>query len=223
MPFVFLVALRCERLAVGLEDFVQRLQRHFGNDLAAVVEDFVEQFAGLRAHAEQDDGVLEAAAAFAVRGFAGRRDGVAACRADFAQAAVFFVDAVFALDDEGVVERLVAVQHDLLAGVELEDDVGDALLHVDLQDGKDEVGEVAEGLPGDVAVVETVGVHVVSVGFGVETVEPGWHAWPKVSLPEAGEAFCLAGSGRNPGLFRLRRPRRPTGSRRHGSARRGWP
>lgn len=54
----FCVALRSERLAIGLEDFVQRLQRYFGNDLSGVVEDFVEQFAGLRAHAEQDDDVL---------------------------------------------------------------------------------------------------------------------------------------------------------------------
>lgn len=157
-PFCFWDWLRSERLAVGLEDFVERLQRHFGNDLAVVVEDFVEQLTRLRAHAEQDDDVL-AAAAFAVRRFAGWRDGVAAGRADFAQAAVLFVDAVFALDNEGVVERLVAVQDDLLAGGELEDDVGDALLHVDLQDGKDEVREIAEGLPGDVAVVEAVGAH----------------------------------------------------------------
>jgi hypothetical protein len=154
----FWLALRSEHLAAGLEDFVQRLQRYFGNDLAVVIKDFVEQFPGLRAHAEQDDDVL-AAAAFAVRRFAGRRDSVAAGRADFAQAAVFFVDAVFALDDEGVVERLVAVQDDLLAGGKLEDDVGDALLQVDLQDGKDEVREIAEGLPGDVAVVEAVGGH----------------------------------------------------------------
>lgn len=158
-PFVFWVALCSECLAVGLENFVERLQRHFGNNLAVVVEDFVEQFTRLRAHAEQDNDVLEAAAAFAVRRFAGRGDGVAAGWADFAQAAVFFVDAVFALDDEGVVERLVAVQDDLLAGGKLENDVGDALLHVDLQDGKDEVREFAEGLPGDVAVVEAVGVH----------------------------------------------------------------
>lgn len=113
----------------------------------------------MRAHAEQDDHVLGAAATFAVRRFAGWRDGVAAGRADFAQAAILFIDVVFALDDEGVVERLVAVQDDLLAGSELEDDVGDALLHVDLQDGKDKVWKFAEGLPGDVAVVEAVGVH----------------------------------------------------------------
>jgi hypothetical protein len=49
------------------------------------------------------------------------------------------------------------MQHDLLPCVEPEEHVGNALLHVHLQDGEGEVGKVTEGLPGDGAGVEVLG------------------------------------------------------------------
>jgi hypothetical protein len=95
---------------------------------------------------------------------AGGRDRVAAGGARFAQASIHFVQTVLSLHHKGVVEGLVAMQHDLLPCVEPEEHVGNALLHVHLQDGEGEVGKVTEGLPGMVLASKCWGMGCLLVG-----------------------------------------------------------
>ncbi|MNQ89115.1 hypothetical protein D3C85_1044130 [compost metagenome] len=68
---------------------------------------------------------------------------------------------MFALDDKGVVERVMTVQQDLLVARQLEQHVGNAAFLIQIKDGVVEGGhKVAKAIPVNGAIVKMAGVHL---------------------------------------------------------------
>ena len=86
--------------------------------------------------------------------FAGRTGGVTAGAANFFEGAIGLVDEMVALHHQRIGKRQVAMQEDLLAGRKFEHRIDDLPWLVNVEHGKDEMIELAEFVPPNIAIIE---------------------------------------------------------------------
>jgi len=90
---------------------------------------------------------------------AGRFGDVGSDRAHFHQIAVGFIDAQFALQDQGSISRVMAVQHDPFIGLEFQQDIDDLGFRIDFANMVPGMVDAIEYVPFDIALIERGGRH----------------------------------------------------------------
>jgi hypothetical protein len=144
------------RLSPPLFEVVVKIpDGQLADDFSVIVQ-YVEQVIVFRPEAVKDDCSL-VAATLTMR-FAGRTGGVTADTANFFEGAIGLVDEMVALHHQRVGKREVAMQKDLLVGRKFEHQIHDLLWFVNVQHRKDEMIEIAEFVPVDIAIVDRIGL-----------------------------------------------------------------
>jgi hypothetical protein len=126
------------------------LPAHRADDVQGIVEHLKQDVVASANAVKDDANLVSRTLLMRISGSAG---GVRADLADLLERAIGLVQAVLALDYEGVGERQVPMEENPLVWVELENKIDDLILLIDIEHGEDEVFEVSKFLPPDIAIV----------------------------------------------------------------------
>jgi hypothetical protein len=123
------------------------------NDVQGVIEHF-EQNVVASANAVKDDANLVSGAL--LMRLSGSTGSVRADRADLLERTIGLIQTMLALDYEGICQRQVPMEENPPVWIEFENKIDDLALPIDIEHRENEMLEVPEFLPPDIAIIERV-------------------------------------------------------------------